>query len=258
MRRNSTAIVTGGGRGIGQAICEELADAGVDIVIADIDANLMEETASLVRSAGQEAYPVQTDLSDFDSVRDAVDQAFASCSEIDVLVNNAGIAGPTAACEDVDPQEWDATLDVNLRGAFFMCREVLPAMKERGYGRIVNIASVTGKRPLVNRTPYATAKMGLIGFTRTLAAEVGRHDINVNAVCPGSVDGPRIRSVFERQAEATGRSFDAVEADVKNESARGELVDKRAVANTVRYLCSDDARQITGQDINVSAGKVMY
>lgn len=258
MRPNSTAIVTGGGRGIGRAICEELASEGVDIVIADIDAELMEETAALVEAAGQDAYPVLTDLSDFDSVRDSVDQAYAACESVEVLVNNAGIAGPTAACEDVSPEEWDATLDVNLRGVFYMCREVLPAMKAAGYGRIVNIASVTGKRPLVNRTPYATAKMGLIGFTRTLAAEVGGHDINVNAVCPGSVDGPRIRQVFERQAEATGRSYEEVEQDVKDESARGELVDKAEVANTVRYLCSEDARQITGQDLNVSAGKVMY
>jgi 2-hydroxycyclohexanecarboxyl-CoA dehydrogenase len=258
MRRNSTAIVTGGGRGIGRAICEELADSGADIVIADIDADRMEETAALVEEAGQDAYPIQTDLSDFDSVRDCVDQAYANCGNVEVLVNNAGIAGPTAACEDVAPEEWDATLNVNLRGVFYMCREVLPAMKESGYGRIVNIASVTGKRPLVNRTPYATAKMGLIGFTRTLAAEVGSHDVNVNAVCPGSVDGPRIRGVFERQADATGRTYEEVEQEVKDQSARGELVDKREVANAVRYLCSEDARQITGQDLNVSAGKVMY
>lgn len=258
MRSNSTAIVTGGGRGIGQAICEELADAGVDIVIADIDAESMEETAELIEETGQDAYRIPTDLADFDSVRDCVDQAHAACGTIDILVNNAGIAGPTAPCEDVSPEEWDRTLDVNLRGVFYTCREVLPVMKDSGYGRIVNIASVTGKRPLVNRTPYATAKMGLIGFTRTLAAEVGRYDINVNAVCPGSVDGPRIRGVFERQAEATGRSYQDVEADVKDESARGELVDRDVVANTVRYLCSEDSRQITGQDINVSAGKVMY
>ena len=258
MRRNNTAIVTGGGRGIGRAICQELAEAGVDIAIADIDAELMEETAALVEDAGQEAYPIETDLADFDSVRDSVDRAYACCGDVDILVNNAGIAGPTAACEEIEPEEWDATLNVNLRGAFYTCREVLPAMKERGYGRIVNIASVTGKRPLVNRTPYAAAKMGLIGFTRTLAAEVGKRDINVNAICPGSVDGPRIRAVFERQAEATGRSYEAVEEAVKDESARGELVDKEEVAHTVRYLCSDAARQITGQDINVSAGKVMY
>lgn len=258
MSRNSTAIVTGGGRGIGRAICQELAASGVDIVIADIDAESMAETADLVESNGQEAYPIETDLADFDSVRDCIDQAYAACGGIDILVNNAGIAGPTAPCEEVAPEEWDTTLAVNLRGVFYMCREVLPIMKEAGYGRIVNIASVTGKRPLVNRTPYATAKMGVIGFTRTLAAEVGKHDINVNAVCPGSVDGPRIQRVFERQAEASGKSVEEIENAVKDESARGELVDREEVANTVRYLCSADARQITGQDINVSAGKVMY
>jgi NAD(P)-dependent dehydrogenase (short-subunit alcohol dehydrogenase family) len=258
MRPNSTALVTGGGCGIGRAICEDLAGAGVDVVIADVDVEGMEETAALVDAAGAEATPVRTDLVDIDSVRDCVNRAYAAHDSVEYLINNAGIAGPTAPCEDVVPEEWDATLDVNLRGAFYACREVLPGMREAGYGRIVNVSSVTGKRPLVNRTPYAAAKMGLIGFTRTLAAEVGEADINVNAVCPGSVDGPRIRRVFERQAAATGRSYEEVEAEVRRESARGELVDREAVADVVRYLCSEAARQITGQDVNVSAGKVMY
>jgi 2-hydroxycyclohexanecarboxyl-CoA dehydrogenase len=131
-------------------------------------------------------------------------------------------------------------------------------MKERGYGRIVNIASVTGKRPLVNRTPYATTKMGLIGFTRTLAEEVGSHDINVNAVCPGSVNGPRIQRVFEKQAEATGQTLEEVREDVERQSARGELVQRTDVAALVAFLCSRQAERITGQDINVTAGKVMY
>ena len=253
-----TAIVTGGSRGIGRAICTELAARGADVVVADIDTDRMQGTVDAVEDAGQEALPVQTDISDFDSVRDCIDRTLARFGSVEVLVNNAGIAGPTAACEEVTPAEWDETLDVNLRGGFFMCREVLPAMKEAGYGRIVNIASVTGKRPLVNRTPYATAKMGIIGFTRTLAAEVGRHDINVNAVCPGSVDGPRIQRVFEQQAEIDHRTPQEVEDEVKDESARRELVDRETVAKTVAYLCSEDSRQITGQDINVSAGKVMY
>jgi NAD(P)-dependent dehydrogenase (short-subunit alcohol dehydrogenase family) len=131
-------------------------------------------------------------------------------------------------------------------------------MKDAGYGRIVNIASVTGKRPLVNRTPYATSKMGLIGFTRTLAAEVGDHNINVNAVCPGSVDGPRIDSVFRKQAATTEQSYEEVRGEVLAESPRNELVERRNVAELVAFLCSDHSEQITGQDINVSAGKVMY
>jgi NAD(P)-dependent dehydrogenase (short-subunit alcohol dehydrogenase family) len=258
MQTSGTAVVTGGSRGIGRAICTELAERGADVVIADIDTDRMQGSVEAVEDAGQEAIPVRTDISDFDSVRDCIDQVLGRFGSVEILVNNAGIAGPTAACEDVSPTEWDQTLNVNLRGGFYMCREVLPAMKDAGYGRIVNIASVTGKRPLVNRTPYATAKMGIIGFTRTLAAEVGRHDINVNAICPGSVDGPRIRRVFEQQAEMSGRTYEEVESAVKHESARRELVDRDTVAKTVAYLCSEDARQITGQDINVSAGKVMY
>jgi NAD(P)-dependent dehydrogenase (short-subunit alcohol dehydrogenase family) len=258
MERDSTALVTGGGRGIGRAICVELAARGADVVIADLDEREMAETAALVEDEGQRALAHRTDLKHLDSVERAVETALSEFGSVEHLVNNAGIAGPTSACEEIEPEAWDETLDVNLRGPFFTCRELLPSMKERGYGRIVNIASVTGKRPLTQRTPYATAKMGLIGFTRTLAAEVGEHDINVNAVCPGSVDGPRIRRVFEEKAEATGRTYEAVRADAEGESPRQELVTPQDVAQMVGFLCSAEADRITGQDLNVSAGKVMY
>ena len=258
MERESTALVTGGGRGIGQAICVELAARGHDIAIADLDEEEMATTVALVEEEGQEALALPTDLKHHESVETTVERALSTFGSVEHLVNNAGIAGPTAACEDVAPEEWDETLAVNLRGPFYTCRTLLPTMKEQGYGRIVNIASVTGKRPLTQRTPYATAKMGLIGFTRTLAAEVGEYDINVNAVCPGSVDGPRIRRVFEQKAEATGRTYEAVRADAENESPRRELVTREDIANSVAFLCSPDADRITGQDLNVSAGKVMY
>ena len=255
---DSTAIVTGGGRGIGQAICVELANQGFDVVVADIDDGAMDETVALIEDEGQTGLPVYTDLGDEASIESTIDTVVEKLGSVDVLVNNAGIAGPTTPCEEVATDEWRQTIAVNLTGPFTMCRAVLPYMKDAGYGRIVNIASVTGKRPLVNRTPYAATKMGLIGFTRTLAAEVGEHDINVNAVCPGSVDGPRIRSVFEKQAEANGQTYEEVRGDVEAESARGELVQREDVADLVSFLCSDEADRITGQDINVSAGKVMY
>ncbi|WP_435361896.1 SDR family NAD(P)-dependent oxidoreductase [Haloarchaeobius sp. DFWS5] len=258
MVSGSTAIVTGGGRGIGRAICRELARAGADIVVADIDETEMAETAELVEQEDVRCYPIHTDLQSFESVESTVDAALDEFGTIEILVNNAGIAGPTAQCEDVNPADWDQTMAVNLRGPFFMCRQLLSAMKEQSYGRIVNIASVTGKRPLTQRTPYATTKMGLIGFTRTLASEVGEHDINVNAVCPGSVDGPRIKQVFEEKAKASGRTYEDVRQEAEGESPRNELVQKEDIAQTVAYLCSDDADRVTGQDINVSAGKVMY
>lgn len=255
---DSTAIVTGGGRGIGQAICTELAGRGANVVIADIDVDEMEQTKKLVADRGQRALGVETDVSDEEDVEELVTQAIDEFGSIEILVNNAGISGPTDPCEDVEPSEWDTTIDVNLRGPFLLCREVLPTMKDQSYGRIVNIASVTGKKPLLNRTPYAATKMGLIGFTRTLALEVGSYDINVNAICPGSVDGPRIDRVFERQAEATGKTYEEVRSEVEDQSPRNELVRREDIADTVAYLCSEQADRITGQDLNVSAGKVMY
>jgi 2-hydroxycyclohexanecarboxyl-CoA dehydrogenase len=258
MVSDSIAVVTGGGRGIGQAICTRLAKGGADVVIADLDEAEMENTKQLVEAEGQRALPVETDVSDQESVQSTIDTVLDEFGSVDILVNNAGIAGPTSPCEEVEQSEWDATMDVNLRGPFLMCRAVLPVMKEQGHGRIVNIASVTGKKPLLNRTPYAATKMGLIGFTRTLALEVGEYDINVNAICPGSVDGPRIRGVFEQQAETTDRTYDEVRADVEAQSPRNELVQREDIANVAAYLCSDEATRITGQDINVSAGKVMY
>lgn len=258
MRPESTAIVTGGARGIGQSICIELARQGASIVVADLNSEEMAETKELVEETGQRCDLVETDVASNQSVQETVEWVLGEFGSIEYLVNNAGIAGPTAPCEEVSVEEWEQTIGVNLKGPFQMCREVLPHMKEQSFGRIVNIASVTGKRPLPNRTPYATSKMGVIGFTRTLADEVGDANINVNAVCPGSVDGPRIRGVFERQAAETGQSYEEVRSDVEREAARGELVNREDVANLVSYLCSEQSEQITGQDINVSAGKVMY
>lgn len=258
MRPESTAIVTGGARGIGQSICVELAEKGANVVVADLNQDEMAETAEMVRDTGQRALTVETDVASNESVTNTVDEAIKEFGSVEYLVNNAGIAGPTAPCEDVSSEEWETTLAVNLKGPFHMCREVVPHMRAESFGRIVNIASVTGKRPLPNRTPYATSKMGVIGFTRTLAAEVGDANINVNAVCPGSVEGPRITSVFERQAAETGRTYEEIRSEVEAEAARGELVQREDVAELVGYLCSDESSRITGQDINVSAGKVMY
>jgi 2-hydroxycyclohexanecarboxyl-CoA dehydrogenase len=258
VREGATAVVTGGGRGIGQKISVELARNGADVVVADLDPEEMAETKRLVEGTGRRAVCVEMDLTEPESVDAAVERALEAFDTIDILVNNAGIAGPTATCDEISVEEWDRTLGINLRGAFLMTRQVLPVMKRNGYGRIVNIASVTGKRPMPNRTPYATSKMGLIGFTRSLAAEVGRHDINVNVVCPGSVEGPRIERVFQRHAEANGDTAEDVKRAEMERSARKELVAPESVARTVVVLCSADAEQMTGQDINVSAGKVMY
>ncbi|RAW44967.1 SDR family NAD(P)-dependent oxidoreductase [Halorubrum sp. 48-1-W] len=253
-----TALVTGGGRGIGRAICTKLASRGLDVVVADIDDDGMAETEAELEAHGVRTLSVHTDVSDEASVRDAVTAAEAEFDAIDVLVNNAGIAGPTKDVEDVTVEEWDATLGVNLRGAFLLSRELMGKMKERGYGRIVNISSASGKRPVPQRSPYTASKSGLLGLTRTLAVEGGPHDVNANAVCPGSVAGPRIDRVIEHEAEARGLSAETVADEKRAKSPRNEFVQPEDVAETVAYLCSTAADRVTGQSLNVSAGKVTY
>lgn len=253
-----TAIVTGAGRGIGRAISLELAEQGVDVVAADLDPDEMAETKALVEERGQSAICVKTDLRDHEQIETAVSRALDEFGSIEILINNAGISGPTLSCDEMPVEDWDNTLSINLRGAFLMCRETIPTMKEQEYGRIVNVASVSGKRPVPNRTPYAASKMGIIGFTRSLAAEVGEFNINVNTVCPGSVEGPRIERVFDKFAEARDTTSEEVKQKEMNKSARKELVKPENVAKTVAHLCSEDCEQMTGQDLNISAGKVMY
>ncbi|MUV56817.1 SDR family NAD(P)-dependent oxidoreductase [Halogeometricum sp. CBA1124] len=251
-------MVTGAGRGLGREIAIELAKRGNNIVIADLNPEEMSETQEMISDVGQSSIAVQTDLRDPTSVTETIDEALDEFGSIDILINNAGIAGPNLPCEEIPIEEWEETIAVNLRGAFLMTREVLPTMKDQRFGRIVNISSVTGKRPVSQRSPYAASKLGLVGFTRSIASEVGEYDINVNAVCPGSVEGPRIERVFERYAEARGTDSETVKQGEMEKSARVELVKPTSVATLVAFLCSPESEQMTGQDLNISAGKVMY
>ncbi|AZH25473.1 SDR family NAD(P)-dependent oxidoreductase [Haloplanus aerogenes] len=257
--QDTRAVVTGGSRGIGEAICLELASRGVEIAIADIDEDGMADTVDRIETeTDSTAEWYYVDLADPDLVDERTDEILDDLGGVEILVNNSGIMGPTAPLEDVTVEEWDQMMHVNLRGQFLMCRAMLPTMKDAGFGRIVNIASITGKAPLYNRAPYATSKMGVIGLTRTLADEVGEDGINVNAICPGSVEGPRIQRVFEKQAEARDVPYEQVEEEAKAESPIGQLVQPEDVAGVVAFLCTSDADRITGQDLNVSAGRVMY
>ena len=256
---NQVAIVTGGGQGIGQQIALRLGHEGARVVVADIDATGAEQTAALLRQAGAPAvHPIPTDIADERQVVRLIQGALALDHRIDILVNNAGIMGPVKNLEDISLDEWTATLAVNPTGMFLCCKHALPAMKQEGRGSIVNIASVSGKRPLTQRTPYAASKMGVIGFTRTLAAEVGKWKIRVNAVCPGAVTGPRQGKVYEGIMRFSGKTRAQVLAERAELAALKTFVDPKDVAAVVAFLCSDDAAMMTGQDLNVSAGAVMY
>jgi NAD(P)-dependent dehydrogenase (short-subunit alcohol dehydrogenase family) len=253
-----TAFVTGGSIGIGRLISNELAKHGVTVVVADLDADARRETVAEIESNGGDAVETALDLAD----RESVDRAFAAAEEavgpIDILVNNAGIAGPTAPIEETSIKEWDTTLSINLRGAFLCTRAVIGGMKSRGYGRVVNISSSSGKRAVPMRSPYTSSKAGLLGLTRTTAAEGGPHGVTANAICPGPVKGPRIDDVIDERAANSEQSRAEIVEEKERESLVHEFVEPEDVAETVAYLCSDATDRITGQALNVSGGKIIY
>ena len=174
--------------------------------------------------------------------------------EISILVNNAGIAGPVAPLVDIEPNDWDEVFAVNVRGVYLMCREFLPPMIAAGRGDVVNLASVSGKRPLTRRTPYTASKLAVIGLTATLAHEVGPHGVAVNTLSPGPVSGPRMDRNFEREAALTGTTRDDAEREFVSRSAFGRMVTEAEVGAAVVAMLNLPG--MTGADIDLSAGMV--
>jgi NAD(P)-dependent dehydrogenase (short-subunit alcohol dehydrogenase family) len=254
----AVAVVTGAGTGIGREISLRLAADGADVVLTGRSAGPMEEVAEEVRAVGRRASVVRMDLRDPASIEAAAKAVQEEFGRVDVLVNNSGVGGPSAPLWEIDPEEWEDTFRVNVTGTFLVCRAFLPGMVERRSGSVVVIGSMTGKRPLVNRTPYAASKTALIGLVRTLAFEVGPHGIRVNLVSPGPVEGKRIQWVLEQQAQARGITFEQARDDFTSGSPLKRLVPPGDVADAVAYLASPRSASITGDDINVSAGLVMY
>ena len=252
------AAVTGAGTGIGREISLRLAAEGADVVLTGRSTGAMEEVAELVRAGGRRALPVAMDLRDPDSITGAAKAAESEFGRVDVLVNNSGVGGPSAPLVDMPLDEWEDTFRVNVTGTMLACKAFLPGMLARRSGSVVVIGSVTGKRPLVNRTPYAASKTALIGLVRTLAWEVGASGVRVNLVSPGGVEGARIDWVLEQQAVSRGITVEQARAEFAGGAALQRLTRPQDVADAVTFLASPRAAAITGEDLNVSAGLVMY
>jgi NAD(P)-dependent dehydrogenase (short-subunit alcohol dehydrogenase family) len=254
------SLVTGSGQGIGKVIALRFASEGSFVVIADLNEENAVQTAKEIKDTyGLESLIVKTDVSDEEQVQQLMEKSYKCYNRIDFLINNSGIAGVAKKTEEIHLKEWQATMQVNVNGIFLCCKHAIPFMKNREMQRsIVNIASVTGKRPLINRLPYATSKMAVIGLSRTLAAEVGPDNIRVNSICPGAILGERQQFVIENLAKAQGKSFEEVKQEKLESSPLRSFVDPKYIAGLATFLCSNDAAMITGQDINVSAGVVMY
>lgn len=251
-----TALVTGAGNGLGRAMAASLAAAGARVVLVGRRADALGQTRDQVAEAlALKAGHLRVepcDVSDPDSVADLADRL--SDEHISIVVNNAGVPGPVADLVDIEPPDWDAVFAVNVRGVYLMCRAFLPPMVAVGAGDVVNVASVSGKRPLARRTPYCASKMAVLGLTTTLAAEVGAHGVCVNSLSPGPVRGPRMERNFRLEAERTGVTPAEAELAFVSRSALGRMVEEEEVGQALVAMLQMPG--LTAADIDLSAGMV--
>jgi len=254
MLDGTTALVTGASQGIGREIAVTLGEEGANVALCARSDGIY-ETAEMIDDSDR-TLAVETDVTEEDTVREAIEETVETFGGLDCVVNNAGIAGPTAPIEETDREDWEWTLDVNVTGVYLVTKHAVPYLRESDRASIVNISSISGKEPLVYRSPYTTSKMAVIGLTRTLAFELSDHEITVNAVCPGNVNSERMDRVIERKARELNTSEAAVREEITEGAALGRMVEPEDVADMVAYLASDKGRHITAQDINIDAGTI--
>jgi NAD(P)-dependent dehydrogenase (short-subunit alcohol dehydrogenase family) len=247
-----TALVTGAGGGLGRAIAVALAGAGARVILTGRTKTTLDQTAGLLPGGPGRPVVAPADVASPESV-DALRGTLAA-ERVDLLINNAGIGGPVKAITDVTPAEWDEVFGANVRSIYLMCRAFLPAMYERGSGDVINIASVTGKRPLTRRTPYAASKMAVLGLTRTLAFEAGPLGVRVNSLSPGPCRGERMIRNFTAEAAATGTSYAQAEQAFVSRAALRRLVEEDEVATAVLAMLRMPG--LCGADIDLSAGMI--
>ena len=249
LQKGLRVLVTAGAAGIGREIVRALVGDGAQVHICDIDSSALEDA--------RREHDVTTSVTDVAEV-EQVERLFADVREhlggLDVLVNNAGIAGPTAAVESVTPADWRRTIAVNLDGQFYCTHFAVPLLRQSRRGTIVNMSSVAGRLGYPFRTPYAASKWAVVGFTESLARELGPEGITVNAILPGPVEGPRIQRVIRARAEQFGVSYDEMERRYRDRVSLRRMVSPQDVAAMVMFLCSEAGRNISGQALSVCGG----
>lgn len=244
-----TALVTGGGNGIGRAVALELTARGARVIVVGRHQEKLEAVSAELGGEGRYAV---VDTASVESVTQLADAL--SDEDISILINNAGVAGPVAPLVDVSTAEWDDVFAVNVRGVFLMCQAFLAPMVAAKRGDIINVASVTGKRPLAGRTPYAASKMAVLGLTITLAHEVGPLGIAVNSLSPGPVSGQRMDRNFRLEAERTGDTAERAEQEFVSRSALRRMVTEKEVATAVAAMLSMPG--LCAADVDLSVGMV--
>ncbi|MEH6810007.1 MAG: SDR family oxidoreductase [Hyphomonas oceanitis] len=245
--KGKRVVITAGANGIGLAMARHFLEQGATVCICDVDG------AAISRLSGSYArlHGFEVDVADPTAVGAFFKAAEQTMGGLDILVNNAGIAGPTALCEDVDIEDWHRTIDVDLNAQFYCAKYAIPLLKASGGGSIVMMASNAALFGFPMRSPYTAAKWALVGLTKTLAMELGPHGIRVNALCPCSVEGPRIDGVIEREAAKRGVSPQKIREDYQRQSSLRTFVRADDVAAMAFFLVSDAGAKISGQAIGV-------
>jgi NAD(P)-dependent dehydrogenase (short-subunit alcohol dehydrogenase family) len=247
--------VTGASKGIGRVASRLFAHEGAKVVCAARTKDLVDETAALIHQDGHQALAVVADLSKEDEVKALVDRSVSEFGHLDVLINNAGDGGPTKPIQDYPTEDWHYTIDSCLTSSYLCSRFAVPAMIQAGRGTIINIASMAGRRGLAYRVGYCSAKAGQLGMTYGLAMELGRHNITVNAIAPGAVEGDRIDRVIAGQAQVRGLSEEQIRKAFVERAPLRRMVTADDIAWVAVFLCSDHARNISGQCVPVNAGE---
>lgn len=258
--KDKVAIITGGGRGIGRAISSAFASEGASVVMAARTRSTLEEAAEAIRAQGGDAKAIQTDITDEKQIERMVGEAIQAYGKIDILVNNSGIAGPTACVVDLDLAAWKEVFAVDLTGAMLCAKHVLKHMIPQKNGVIINIVSEGGRSgdgrsgyPM--RSPYCCSKAGLIALTETLSIEVGEYNIRVNAISPAAVKGERIINVVKGRSEATGLPFEEVMGKLVENYSLKRPAEESEIAAAAVFLASDESSAITGQTLVTHCGQ---
>ena len=243
-------VVTAGAAGIGRAIARTFVEHGARVHICDVDDAALKEASSVLPQVTQ----TRADVADVADVERLFREVKQRLGGLEVLVNNAGIAGPTAKVEDIRTEDWDRCIAVDLNGMFYCTRQAMPLIKAAGGGSIINLSSIAGRFGFAMRTPYSAAKWAVVGFTQSLAVEAGPDKVRVNCIQPGIVEGDRIDRVVEAKSKSLGIPREEVKSRMLAGTSLNTTVTAQDIANMALYLCTEPGRHISGQDIAVCGG----